>query len=375
MASSEEMLNDISTEIKSLGTDAQKKFADISSRMLLLEQKQDSQKFTGGGNADLDSPGAKFVQSSAYKNFIENGQRSSGRVMLDLKTALVSATGLDQPLVPPFIRPGIIAAQNRRLRVRNLLPQFPVASSLIEYAKESSLTNNAAPQYSAGAYENVTKAESAMAFTLSSMGVSTLAHWLPVSNQLLSDAPALQAYINSRLLYGLAFKEEDELLNGSGIQGHLSGLITNATAYDTNYSAPATDSYIDTVGHSFTMLQVANFEPSGVILNPKDWARVQQTKTATTNAYIFGDPQQSATPQLWGVPVVLSNSITEGSFLTGDFNVAAAIWDRNDATVEVSREHSDFFIKNMSAVLCESRLALTVFRTDALILGYFPFGS
>jgi hypothetical protein len=55
--------------------------------------------------------------------------------------------------------------------------------------------------------------------------------------------------------------------------------------------------------------------------------------------------------------------------------MAAGIWDRDDATVEVSREHADFFIKNMVAVLCEERLALTVFRSDALVGGGFPFGS
>ncbi len=36
---------------------------------------------------------------------------------------------------------------------------------------------------------------------------------------------------------------------------------------------------------------------------------------------------------------------------------SAAIWDRWDATVEVSREHQDFFIKNMVAILCEEKLA------------------
>jgi HK97 family phage major capsid protein len=55
--------------------------------------------------------------------------------------------------------------------------------------------------------------------------------------------------------------------------------------------------------------------------------------------------------------------------------MAAAIWDRAGATIEVSREHSDYFVKNMVAILCEERLALSVFRPKALIYGGFPFGS
>jgi hypothetical protein len=48
--------------------------------------------------------------------------------------------------------------------------------------------------------------------------------------------------------------------------------------------------------------------------------------------------------------------MARGQFLVGAFNLAAAIWDRNDATVEISRDHSDFFIRNMCALLAEERL-------------------
>jgi HK97 family phage major capsid protein len=65
----------------------------------------------------------------------------------------------------------------------------------------------------------------------------------------------------------------------------------------------------------------------------------------------------------------------ESQFLVGAFAMAAMIWDRNNSTVEISREHADFFVRNMAAILVEERLALTVFRNDALIYGGFPFGS
>jgi HK97 family phage major capsid protein len=159
------------------------------------------------------------------------------------KTAIVNATGQNQPLVAPQ-RAGMFAPLQQRLTIRNILTQLPTNSNLIEFVKESSSTNNAAPQgkgSSPQVYENVAKAESAMAFQLAFEPVQTVAHWIPVSRQVQDDAPALQAYIDGRMTYFLKLKEEDQLLNGTGAGGDLNGLVTQATDYDTtlNVASPA----------------------------------------------------------------------------------------------------------------------------------------
>ena len=67
----------------------------------------------------------------------------------------------------------------------------------------------------------------------------------------------------------------------------------------------------------------------------------------------------------------MTNSLTNSNFLVGDFARGAAIRDRQQARVEVSREHSDFFTRNLVAILCEERIALTVFRPLAFVKGSF----
>jgi HK97 family phage major capsid protein len=67
--------------------------------------------------------------------------------------------------------------------------------------------------------------------------------------------------------------------------------------------------------------------------------------------------------------------MARGQFLAGAFKLGAAIWDRDSATVEISREHDDFFTKNLVAILVEERIGLTVFRSDAFVYGGLPFGS
>jgi HK97 family phage major capsid protein len=193
-----------------------------------------------------------------------------------------------------------------------------------------------------------------------------------------ADAPAIQGYCNSRLLFFLKLKEDNSLLNGAGVGTDLNGLINNATAFDTAAVTVATDTYIDVLQEAITQVSKSHFPPDGIVLNPLDWSRIQRIKTtgtASSGEYIYSDPHSVATPRLWGLPVIPSWSMAESQFLVGAFAMAAMIWDRNNATVEISREHSDFFVRNMAAILVEERLALTVFRSDALVFGGFPFGS
>jgi len=87
--------------------------------------------------------------------------------------------------------------------------------------------------------------------------------------------------------------------------------------------------------------------------------------------YILLDPQSTPNPSVWGRPLVVSQKIADGTFLAGNFKLGAAVWDRQDATVEISRGHASFFTQNMIAILCEERTALTVFRSSAFVSGSF----
>ena len=361
-----------STETKSALESLGTQHRETAARLLVIEQAITA-KGTADNSTETKSMGEVVVESEGFKSL---GQRSStGKIKIgSTKANLINATGLNQPLVPPYIRPGIIMPGLRRLTVRDLMPNTPIASNLVEYVKEASFTSAAAMQTA----EAASKAESALTFSLSYSPVQTLAHWIPVSRQLLDDAPAIQGYINTRLIYGLKLKEEDELLNGDGTGTNLSGLIANSTTFDTTLTTTATDTFIDVLSHAITQVQLSYFEPNAIVLHPKDWERIKLIKTtgtASSGQYIFSDPHSVEQPSLWGLPVVPTQSMAESQFLVGAFDMAAMVWDRNNATVEISREHASFFIQNMAAILVEERLALTVFRALALVYGGFPYGS
>lgn len=366
-----ESIGKVSTETKSAIQSLTETLNGLGTRLDKVEAKS---------NRIGDTPDVKKSfgeQLTALDTFKSVGSGQKGKCRLELKgldlhvvKAITNATGQNQPLVPDHRLAGVQITPNRILTIRDLLPVGRTTSNLIQYVKENVFTNNAGPQAGNSptvAGENLTKNESDITFTLANAPVVTIAHFILASRQVLDDAPMLQSYIDGRLLYGLKLEEEDEILNGDGQAGNLDGLMKNATAYNRDQ---VTDTKIDTLRRSITQLYLSEYLPEVFILNPADWEAIELQKDSE-GRYILANPQSLAGPTLWGKPVVPTNSMTQGQFLTANFTQAAQLWDRQDAAVEVSREDSDNFRKNMVTILAEERVALTIYRPTALIKGAF----
>jgi len=285
------------------------------------------------------------------------------------KTNIINATGASQPLVPGDRLGGIVMPVNRRLTIRQLLPNNSTSSNMIEFAKELLFTNAAGaqggPTSPVGNGEGELKPESTLTFELANTAVCLIAHFIPASRQILSDAPQLQGYVDGRLRYGLALKEETDLLTGDGGAGVLNGLVNQSTAFT---GGVTNQTVLDTLLKSMLQVTLQNLDPTGIIMNPIDWTALRLLKD-TTNRYLFSDPHSSEAERVWGLPVVPTASMTAGKFLTGAFNLAAEIFDREDATVRIAEQHADFFVRNMVCILAEERLALAVYRSAALVYG------
>lgn len=358
-----ESVKKLDSETKAALDKLSTKAAELTDKCLDLERRISDAGSTEGKS---ESAGEMLTKSEAFQAMAA-GRSKFARV--ELKTAIVNATGQNQPLVADMRVPGIINNPNRVLTIRDLMPVGRTASNLVQFTKENVYTNNAAAQYSSPNRENVTKPESGITFTLANAAVVTLAHFIPVSRQVLDDAPQLESYVNGRLLYGLKLEEEDQLLNGAGTSGSLSGLL--ASGNNTAYNRSATgDTRIDTLRKAITQAALSEYMADAIIINPEDWEAIELTK-ATDGQYIMANPMALAGPQLWGKRVVATNSIAEGTFLVGAFTMGAQVWDRMDAAVQISYEDGDNFKKNMATLLAEERLALTVYRPAAFIKGTF----
>ncbi|MFC6123214.1 phage major capsid protein [Citrobacter bitternis] len=346
---SEKTQNDlikVQEELKAAGT-----------RLFDLEQK-----FASGA----ENPGdKKSFSERAAEELTKSWNGSKGS--FEAKTfnkSLGSDAGSAGSLIQPMQVPGIVMPGLRRLTIRDLLAQGRISSNSLEYVREDVFTNNADI-----VAEKALKPESDITFSKHTANVRTIAHWVQASRQVMDDAPMLQSYVNNRLLYGLALKEESQMLNGDGSGDNLDGINHVATAYDTSLNASG-DTPADIIAHAIFQVTESEFSASGIILNPRDWHGIALMKDKE-GRYIFGGPQAFTSNIMWGLPVVPTKAQAQGTYTVGGFDMASQVWDRMDATIEVSREDRDNFVKNMLTILCEERLALAHYRPTAIIKGTF----
>ena len=342
------------------------KQGELQANLQAAEQKLARIEANGaGGDVQHQTYGQQFVNSDEYKAFASK-TTPRGRVDMTYQAAITSVTtdtdGAAGDLVQTTRVPGVIAPPDRRMTVRDLITPGRMDGNALEYVKETGFTNNAGM-----VAEGAKKPESSIKFDLVSTTAKVIAHYMKASRQILSDASQLASYIDGRLRYGLAFKEEQQLLNGDGTGQNLLGIIPQASAFAAPFD-PDDATVIDQIRLAMLQAELAEFPATGVVMHPTDWARVELTKDAN-GRYIIGNPQGTIGATLWNRPVVTTQAITENNFLAGAFRLGAQVFDRWQARVEVATENEDDFVKNLVTILAEERLALAVYRPEAFIYG------
>jgi HK97 family phage major capsid protein len=136
-----------------------------------------------------------------------------------------------------------------------------------------------------------------------------------------------------------------------------SGVLEQAWDTDTLTTMRKARTTLQTTGLSY---------PTGILCHPNDAEALDLLKDDYGRFY-FGGPADGGAQRVWRVPLLECEAVTEGTGVMGDFR-KAYLWDRHDGNISVSDSHSDFFIRNMVAVLAEIRAAFALIRPSAFIL-------
>lgn len=307
------------------------------------------------GQQFVDSPTYAAIQRGEFR-----GRQGWSAGAIELEATLLTedpASGGD--LILPAYQPGVLPLLFKRLTIADLIAPGTTDSNLIEYMVETTFTNAAAAVAEGG-----TKPESALVFDRTNDAVKKIAHVLPVTDEMLEDAPQIRSYIDARLMLGLDLTEEDQLLNGSGSGANIRGIL-NRTGLQTDL-ARGSDTNADVIFKQITTIFTNSFlMPDAIVINPTNWQTIVLSKNANGDYYAGGPFQMQRVPMLWGLPTVVTPSIAAGSALPGAFRQGAQVFRRSGVTVEASNSHSTFFVENKTMLRAEKRLALAVYRPAA----------
>jgi len=130
-----EVAQSASTESKNTVEKLSEKANELAERCMNLEQRE-----TDIVTEAQDSIGSQFVKSANYLATIERGY---GTARMETKTAIVNTfpATTAQPLVQGDRQSGIFTVPNRRLTLKDLIPNGTTTSNLVEYTRENALTS------------------------------------------------------------------------------------------------------------------------------------------------------------------------------------------------------------------------------------------
>lgn len=310
----------------------------------------DSQEFkTHSGSTDVRP--IKALIAGADPSTWTTGGHVSG--LDSIKATLSDATGY-APFIPRS--PRLIPIAQLPPVIADLIPQENTDVPGGKYMEETLYTNNADLTLEGGL-----KPEAALGFAERSFSMAKIAVTLPVTDEQLADVPQIRGIIDNRLGLMVRQTEDRYLLTNVAANG-FDGFLVNSGVQAVS---GATGAIPTNVLKAITLIE---FQPgfatvTGLVMNPLDW-QTYVTYQVSTGAYLLGSPMDSPINTMWGMPIVRTNRMPQGTILLGDFRTYSEILRRQELQIDVGWINDDFS-RNIQRIRAEERMVLQIFRAAA----------
>jgi len=281
----------------------------------------------------------------------------------DFKTLVGHTTSGGQYLIPTERNEGMVLPQ-RQLLIRDLFTQVQATSNNGEFFNQTVRTNNA--DFVSDEVDTPDKPESAVTYELKTWTARTIAHWIPVTKNMLNDYAELQALLEVDLIYGLNYKEDEALMWGAGTGNEIDGVI--AATGTQSHTRVSGDTIFDTIRRMVTKsYNSALVRPEFVVVTPETLEGMELSKDSNNN-YLYVVQNGRA----WGLTIVESPVMEDpdnaGShyMLVGNGTIGARIHDLESENVEVGFIDKQF-IQNTRTLLAEKRLGFSIRRAGSFV--------
>lgn len=306
------------------------------------------------------SPGLAFARHADIRAYAAaNARGTSAHVEVPSLTRATFATA-GFPSTPTRV-PGIqTPTRDTPLTILDLIDRQGISTGHIEWVQETAVPNAAAEVAEGGQ-----KPESQWAVELKSEALATIAHYINITRQAVSDEAQLQGYIEGRLTYGLMKRLNAQVLVGNGTSPNLRGIL-NTTGIGVYVSAAGEDKLI-AIRKARTVAELSEYAPDAVAIHPSDWEDVELSVDDEGRFRAVVSVADGISPRVWGLTVVVTTNMTEGTALVGAFREGATLWERSGVDIYITDSHASNFTVNVLTMLAELRAGLSVWRPKAFV--------
>lgn len=329
---------------------------------------------THPNNPGFQTLGAMVIEDAGYRSFASAHQAGATHQEIEVGGSVFAHNPLFRATITsgepgggvfrPVGQPIAPHVRQMRLFLRDILAVQGTNLASIPYIREVDPTSTELSASSVA--EGAPKPEVVLDWSLDDAPVRKIAAWVPVTTEIIDDAPTLQGYIDNRLAYLLAVREEQQILFGSGVTPALKGIL-NFSGVQTQ--AAGADVPI-TIGTAIGKVENVDGEADGVVMNPvKYWAMITTRNSSQFDMGLGegGAPANAPFGTLWGLPVIRSRALATTKAVVGSWRMGATLFDRMQTTIRIGNQHSDYFVNNKVVVLAEERIALAVHRPDFFV--------
>lgn len=300
--------------------------------------------------------GQMFVESQEFKNYMAG---NSTKARTEIKNTIVNS---GNTVSRHEQLPGVVPGAFRNLTVMPTVQQGMASSNVLYYSRELLYTNA-----TAATSEGALKPESTLTFEEITKTAVTLATIIKVSKQALADSTFLQSYIDRRLRHGINQTVENYVINNA-TDGWLA--VGNNTVVSPLLT---TDIYGLAAKLKYAIIG-ADYPADYFYMNPADWQAAETQRRSTSDgAFIAASGavayvNNGLTPLLWGLPVVMSNSVPVGTMICKSMD-ADMYFNRESVMVEMFEQDGDNVQRNLITVRAETRGVEAVMTPAAIVTG------
>lgn len=246
----------------------------------------------------------------------------------------------------------------RDLAVRSAFGQEQISGNALTYFILGAKEDNSAPSPKA-VNEAAAKPQFHIVEGSVTASLQKIAGWFYETDELLEDNAYLASALNNRGLYEL----------DAAIEAYLLTTLQSVSGIGTDTYTHGADVDPDTILDAIMSIKGdTRFNADTIIINPTDYAKLRQLKTASgSNEYVGGGffygpngNPVSIQPGIWGLNTIVTPNITQGTVLVGAFKQGASVVTKagEGSRIEIHRGDHDDAIYNRVTVVVEERIAL-----------------